>query len=115
MPIDAVGASGLYTPQLQVDGDSSAGPALAAPGASAGAEPTQPGSGFAEALGNVIAEANRDQVDATRKALDLVVNGRGTIHDAMVAVDNAEGSFRLLMEMRNRLIEGVNRLLETQL
>ena len=33
----------------------------------------------------------------------------------MVAVESAESSFRLLMEMRNRLIEGVSRLLETQL
>ena len=73
------------------------------------------GGGFAEALGAVIQEANKDQVDATKQAVDLVVNGRGSIHDAMVAVDNAEGSFRLLMEMRNRIVEGVNRLLETQL
>ena len=78
-------------------------------------QPQEAGGSFAEALGAVIHEANRDQVDATQKAVALTVKGEGTIHDAMVAADKAEGSFRLLMEMRNRIVEGVNRLLETQL
>lgn len=105
MPIQALGASGAYS-----------APAQATNAPESGRIPNEAeGGGFAEALGNVIREANRDQVNATQQALDLALHGRGTIHDAMVAVDKAEGSFRLLMEMRNRLIEGVNRLLETQL
>ena len=86
-----------------------------ADGIARGGEPISGGESFAATITRVLEDANRDQVDASQKVTDLVVHGRGTIHDAMVAVDNAEGSFRLLMEMRNRLIEGVNRLLETQI
>ena len=73
------------------------------------------GESFAATITRVLHDANQDQVAAAEKVTDLLVHGKGTIHDAMVAVDNAEGSFRLLMEMRNRMIEGVNRLLETQI
>ncbi len=44
----------------------------------------------------------------------IVVDGEGSIHEAMTAMSNAEGSFRLLMEMRNRLVDGINRLLQTR-
>ncbi len=70
------------------------------------------GERFADALTRWLHEVNSDQVEAASKIKDLVVEGKGTIHDAMIAINNAEGSFRLLMEMRNRLIDGVNRLLQ---
>ena len=73
------------------------------------------GERFAETVARVVREANRDQVEAAREIRDLVTGGEGSIHGAMVAMSNAEGSFRLAMEIRNRLIEGVNRLLQTQL
>ena len=72
------------------------------------------GESFAETVTRVLRGANRDQVEAAKKARDLVVDGEGSLHDAMVAMSNAEGSFRLAMEIRNRLIEGVNRLLQSQ-
>ena len=76
----------------------------------------EPGGGesFAGTITRVLQEANQEQVSASRTISDLVVDGQGTIHDAMIAVNKAESSFRLLMEMRNRLIEGVNALLETK-
>jgi flagellar hook-basal body complex protein FliE len=77
--------------------------------------PTAGGESFGDALGRVVGEANRAQVDASGSIRDLLVNGTGSIHDAMIAVNRADASFRLLMEMRNRLIEGVNQLLETRL
>ncbi len=105
MPIESLGPAGFYTPPTSTEADST--PTI-------GPAPSD-GPGFAQTLGEFIGEANSDLVQATQKAVDLVVHGRGTIHDTMIAIDNAEGSFRLLMEMRNRIVEGVNRLLETQL
>jgi flagellar hook-basal body complex protein FliE len=105
MPIDALGPRDLYlTPPAQAESGSSLVPEVA-PG----------GESFAAAITGLLREANQDQIDASQKVIDLTVRGQGDIHDAMVAVEGAESSFRLLMEMRNRLIEGVSRLLETQL
>jgi flagellar hook-basal body complex protein FliE len=77
--------------------------------------PAQGGEDFAGTIARVIDEANRDQHHASGAIRQLLVDGTGTIHDAMIAVNRADSSFRLLMEMRNRLIEGVNQLLETKL
>ncbi len=110
MPIESLGPSGLYIPpptqaeSAQVESQGSLVPEIA-PG----------GESFAATITGLLREANQDQVDASQKVIDLTVRGKGDIHDAMVAVEGAEASFRLLMEMRNRLIEGVSRLLETQI
>jgi flagellar hook-basal body complex protein FliE len=72
------------------------------------------GESFTGTITRILEEANQEQVSAARTINELVVDGQGTIHDAMIAVNKADSSFRLLMEMRNRVIEGVNALLETK-
>jgi flagellar hook-basal body complex protein FliE len=73
------------------------------------------GESFADAVTRTLRAVNQDQVDAAREAQALVVDGTGSVHEAMVAMSKAEGSFRLAMEIRNRLIDGINRLLQTQM
>lgn len=73
------------------------------------------GERFADALTRMLRDVNRDQLVAKQKMESLIVEGKGSIHDAMVAMTKAEGSFRLLMQMRNRIVEGVNELLRTQI
>ena len=106
-----IAPTSVYGPGLY--GTSSFASAGESPVGRVQAEPSG-GENFAATITRLIDDANREQIDAAQKVSDLLVHGKGTIHDAMIAVDNAEGSFRLLMEMRNRMIEGVNRLLETQ-
>ena len=105
MPIEALGPGGLYLPPAPEP----------AQGGGLAPEVGRGGESFAAAITGLLREANQDQIDASAKVIDLTVRGQGDIHDAMVAVESAESSFRLLMEMRNRLIEGVSRLLETPL
>jgi flagellar hook-basal body complex protein FliE len=89
-------------------------PVGVAPG-QAGAKPERAsGTGFVQDLTRMIQEANQSQVDAAHTAEQLMVNGEGSIHDAMLAMSKADGSFRLLMEMRNRLVDAVQRLLQAQ-
>jgi flagellar hook-basal body complex protein FliE len=106
--LEPVGIAASYRSALQ--GETSATPASRETFATSASG----GETFAAAVTRAVRGVNAEVVDASGKAADLVVRGEGTIHDAMIAADKAEGSFRLLMEMRNRLIEGVNRLLETQ-
>ncbi len=71
------------------------------------------GESFAAAMTSWMKDVNSDQVKAAKTMTDLAVEGKGSIHEAMVSINNAQGSFRLLMEMRNRVVETVNRLLES--
>jgi len=76
---------------------------------------TQPSGGgaFAKALTEMVRDVNSDQVAAADQIRALAVDGEGSIHEAMVAISRAEGSFRLMMEVRNRIVQGVNDLLRT--
>jgi|SRR5688572_25701312 flagellar hook-basal body complex protein FliE len=110
MPIQALDPRSLYLPPPAAsEAASPAGSGSLAPEVGRG------GESFAAAITDVLRAANQDQIDASAKVIDLTVRGQGDIQDAMIAVESAESSFRLLMEMRNRLIEGVSRLLETPL
>jgi flagellar hook-basal body complex protein FliE len=71
------------------------------------------GGAFARALTEMVQDVNRDQVAAAESIRALAIDGEGSIHEAMVAISRAEGSFRLLMEVRNRIVQGVNELLRT--
>ncbi len=86
-----------------VGGVSGQAPAIRAP---------DEGKGFVDDLVRILREANQTQIDAAHTAEKLVVKGEGSIHEAMLAMSKAEGSFRLLMEMRNRLVAAVQRLLQ---
>ena len=94
MAIDAIDSGRLNAPQTQ---RSEAG-----------------GGQFAQALTQLLLDVNSDQIKAGKAMKRLVVDGEGSIHEAMAAMNTAEGSFRLLMEMRNRLVDGFNRLLQTR-
>ena len=61
----------------------------------------------------MIQDVNGDQVVAAEQIQKLAVEGEGSIHEAMVAMSHAEGSFRLMMEVRNRIVQGINELLRT--
>ena len=71
------------------------------------------GGAFAEALTQMVQNVNGDQVVAADQIRALAVDGEGSIHEALVAISRAEGSFRLMMEVRNRIVQGVNELLRT--
>lgn len=71
------------------------------------------GKTFAGELTKFLKDVNSDQVKAAGEIKRLAVDGEGSIHEAMVAMSNAEGSFRLAMEIRNRVIQGINQLLQT--
>lgn len=69
---------------------------------------------FTDDLTRMLRGVNQDQLDAARAIDRLMVEGEGSIHEAMIAMSKAEGSFRLLITMRNRLIDAVNRLMQSQ-
>jgi flagellar hook-basal body complex protein FliE len=78
-----------------------------------GETPASGGGAFAKALTEMVQNVNQDQVAAADQIRTLAVDGEGSIHEAMVAISRAEGSFRLMMEVRNRIVTGVNDLLRT--
>jgi flagellar hook-basal body complex protein FliE len=45
------------------------------------------------------------QKDASKKVTDFIAGDISDVHDVMIAVEKAQTSFQLLMELRNKMLE----------
>jgi flagellar hook-basal body complex protein FliE len=61
-------------------------------------------SGFADALGQIIASTEASTAGANQ-AITAMVHGTGDVHDAMIAMHEAQTTFELTMQVRNKLIQ----------
>lgn len=69
------------------------------------AGPGKPGDpAFLDALQKAISEASEAQKTADASTVELQ-SGKTGIHETLIAVEKAEISFRLLMQVRNKVLE----------
>jgi flagellar hook-basal body complex protein FliE len=61
-------------------------------------------SGFSDALGQIIASTEASTAGANQ-AITAMVQGTGDVHDAMIAMHEAQVTFELSMQVRNKLIQ----------
>jgi flagellar hook-basal body complex protein FliE len=59
---------------------------------------------FEDILTESIGEVSRLQKEADKAANDLVTGGETDIHSAMIALEKADISFRLMMQVRNKIV-----------
>ncbi|WP_447972069.1 flagellar hook-basal body complex protein FliE [Nitrospira sp. Kam-Ns4a] len=86
------------------------GPALA-DGPSRGAPP----GGFRELLKDAIAQANAVQLDAMH-AVDALVSGDSqNLHQTMIALQKADISFQLMMQIRNKIVSAYEEIQRMQI
>lgn len=68
-------------------------------------EDQKPKTSFMDHLKNAVDEVNQNQIGADKKATDLA-NGKDTnIHETMLAASQAELSFNLMVQVRNKALE----------
>ncbi len=94
MPIDLASLTGVSGSGL------SRGSASAVTGASSG-------GGFAEQLGQLISGVEESSSDAN-EAVAGMVDKTGDVHDAMIALQRAEMSLQLTVQVRNKLVTAYN-------
>ena len=83
-------------------------PRPAASGNSAG------GPSFLESLEKAVNEVNEAQKTADAKTIGLQT-GNASLHETLIAVEKADISFRLLMQVRNKVLEAYKEVLRTQI
>jgi flagellar hook-basal body complex protein FliE len=69
---------------------------------------------FEAVLADSIAQVNRLQHDADRAITLLASAGPASLHDTMLAVEQADVSFRLMMQVRNKIVEAYQDVLRMQ-
>lgn len=72
---------------------------------SAGAGPAAAGSGFSQVLQGVVAQNAQASAEADSAVTALATGQAQDLHTVSLAVAKADLSFRLILEMRNRLTE----------
>jgi len=71
-------------------------------------------TGFNDALQTALDEVNKNQEDADELVEKLMLGGNVDIHEAMLALNKADVSFKLLMEVRNKIIEAYKEVMRMQ-
>ena len=90
--------------------------AVSAPVAStAGAATAKVGpTSFADVLADSLAQVQTLQREADQAIGQLGAAGPASLHDTLVALDQADLSFRLMMQVRNKIVEAYQEVLRMQ-
>jgi len=87
-----------------------AGAAGALPGAAGAAS----GGSFSDSLRQAASELDLLGLDAQHKIRDLVGGGGGEVHEAMIAVEKADLSFQLMLQVRNKVVQAYQQIANMQ-
>jgi flagellar hook-basal body complex protein FliE len=86
------------------------------PAAPTGVRPGQAGGGadFRQMLDGYLDQVNQLQSQADRAVADLAAGKTDNLHQVVAAVSEADLSFRLMMEIRNKLLDAYNEIMRMQ-
>ncbi len=65
-------------------------------------------------LEDSLAQVQSLQQEADTAIQSLATGGQATLHDTMLAVQKADLSFRLMMQVRNKIVEAYQEVLRMQ-
>jgi len=73
-----------------------------------------PEAGFASLLGGSLREVNRLLRDSDQQASKVAVGKSENLHDAMISMEKAETAFKLLAQVRSKIIEAYHEVMRMQ-
>lgn len=72
------------------------------------------GPTFGDVLKASLEKVNTLQHEADRAITDLATGGPTSLHDTMLALEKADLSFRLMMQVRNKIVEAYQEVVRMQ-
>jgi flagellar hook-basal body complex protein FliE len=72
------------------------------------------GESFATALGQMVAQASNKQAAASEAVAGLMTGQGVSLHQTMIAMEEASVSLQLMVEVRNKLLESYQELMRMQ-
>ena len=69
---------------------------------------------FADLIREFVADTNASQADAQNSVKDMISGDVNNIHDVVMTASQAQLSFKLMMEIRNRLISSYQEIIRMQ-
>lgn len=71
-------------------------------------------TGFGEMLTKAIEETNAAQLKADKATNDLVTGRADNIHEVMLSMEEADISMRMLVQMRNKVVDAYQEIMRMQ-
>lgn len=71
----------------------------------------KPVKSFSETLKESIQQVNELQLNAQEAVKELMVGESKNIHQTMIAIEKADLSFRLMMQVRNKLVDAYREIM----
>ena len=101
MAVQGVGGVGGIQPSIRT-------PARPAPPEGTGK------ASFGDTVGRYLQSVNQDYMQSDQVVRDLVTGNTGDVHDVVMAVAKADLAFRMVLEIRNRLIDSYQEIMRMQ-
>lgn len=79
-----------------------------------GGEPTAKGD-FESQLKSALGEVDNLQRSAEQAIQQMVGEGKGDLQDTMIALEKADVSFRLMMQIRNKVLDAYQEIMRMQM
>ncbi len=71
-------------------------------------------AGFSEALKEAVGDVNRLQVESDRAVEKLQTGESKNLHETMITMEKADISLRLMVQMRNKVVEAYQEIMRMQ-
>ena len=94
--------------------DAVSGATLSLPQTSSNAPDPGAGSRFTQALGRLLDATEGSSAEANQKVASML-DGTGDVHDAMIALQRAELSLQLTVQVRNKLMQAFQEIKEIRI
>lgn len=72
------------------------------------------GKAFSDFLKGSIAEVNKLQTEADEAIQELALGRQNDLHHTMIALEKAEVSFKLMMQVRNKIVSAYEEIMRMQ-
>jgi flagellar hook-basal body complex protein FliE len=72
------------------------------------------GKGFMDVLQKAVDGVNQDQVQADHAIKELVAGRSKNIHETMLAIERADSSLKLMMQVRNKVLDAYREIMRMQ-
>ena len=69
---------------------------------------------FGDVLKSSLAEVNRLQKKADAAITEIAKGDKVSLHETMIAMEQADVSFKLMMEVRNKIVEAYQEIMRIQ-
>ena len=80
-----------------------------------GSEVSRSGESFGKMLSSTIAQVNQADYQGNKAIVDLHTGKAQNLHEVMIAVEEADLSIRMLVQMRNKALEAYKEIMRMQI